>query len=64
MWRVWNSPRDTKQTSDPIKVQRKKRRATRPGRETEVTLTEEELEQIVDVVTLALEDKWLALEEQ
>lgn len=41
-----------------------KRRATEPGKETEVNLTKEDLVQIADVVTLISEYRWLALEEQ
>ena len=47
------SPRDMKRTTEPLKGQRTKRQATRPTKEIEVSLTEEYLEQISDVVTLA-----------
>lgn len=49
---------------EPTKGPRKKQRSQRPEHDEVVTLTKGDLEKIADVVTLATEEKWLALEEQ
>ena len=50
------SPCSTKCIGEPPKGQKKKRKDTKPVTETEVTLTEDDLEKIVDAVTVASEN--------
>lgn len=58
------SPRGMKHTAEMVRTPYKNQRSQRAEQDETIKLTDRDLEQIADAVTLATEDRWVALEEK